>query len=104
VSYTKGCYTGQETVARVHFRGHVNRLLRGLRFPAGTAVPSGATILRADGTIAGDVRSVASSPRLGEIGLGLIRREVEPMSELMAQWESGARSATVQVRELPFES
>ena len=32
ISFTKGCYTGQETVARVHYRGHVNRLLRGLRF------------------------------------------------------------------------
>ena len=32
VSYTKGCYTGQETVARLHFRGHTNRELRGLRW------------------------------------------------------------------------
>ncbi len=32
VSYTKGCYTGQETVARLHFRGHTNRVLRGLRW------------------------------------------------------------------------
>ena len=40
ISYTKGCYTGQETVARVHFRGHVNRHLRGLLFDDSSALPA----------------------------------------------------------------
>src|SRR5207302_969666 len=41
VSYTKGCYTGQETVARLHFRGHVNRQIRGLLFdPEPPAAPA----------------------------------------------------------------
>ncbi|MGH7617868.1 MAG: YgfZ/GcvT domain-containing protein, partial [Gemmatimonadaceae bacterium] len=42
ISYTKGCYVGQEVVARVHFRGHVNRHLRGLCSPVGDAPPTGA--------------------------------------------------------------
>src|SRR5205814_4658305 len=41
ISYTKGCYIGQETVARVHFRGHVNRFLRKLRFVTRPAPPKG---------------------------------------------------------------
>ena len=102
VSYSKGCYTGQETVARVHFRGHVNRLLRGLSFPSGVAVPSGAALVREDGTSVGEVRSRANSPRLGAIGLGLVRREVEPGSFLLARWNDGADSAEAQVVALPF--
>ena len=102
ISYNKGCYTGQETVARVHFRGHVNRLLRGLHFSGGVAAPPGSAIVRADGTSAGEVRGVATSPRLGTIGLGLIRREVEPGSPLVARWDDGAGSAEVQVVTLPF--
>jgi folate-binding protein YgfZ len=44
ISYTKGCYVGQETVARVHFRGHVNRHLRGVRTEGSEPVPRGATL------------------------------------------------------------
>ena len=46
ISYTKGCYTGQETVARVHFRGHVNRHLRGLTYPGHDAAPARRAALR----------------------------------------------------------
>jgi folate-binding protein YgfZ len=84
ISYTKGCYTGQETVARVHFRGHVNRLLRGLRF-GDTPLPArGATLADADGRAVGDVRSVTVSPRLGGIALAMIRREIDPGARLTA--------------------
>ncbi|MCE2952968.1 MAG: hypothetical protein LW840_04645 [Gemmatimonas sp.] len=76
ISFTKGCYTGQETVARVHFRGHVNRHLRGLR--ADQPLPQFARVYDANGKDVGDVRSSVLSPRLGPIALAMIRREVAP--------------------------
>ncbi|MBK8248139.1 MAG: folate-binding protein [Gemmatimonadetes bacterium] len=74
ISYAKGCYTGQEFVARLHYRGHVNRYLRGLRLEA--VVPQGASVVHGDGAVVGDVRSVAVSPLAGPIAIALIRREV----------------------------
>lgn len=100
ISYTKGCYTGQETVARVHFRGHVNRHLRGLR-TADTEPPlTGAELFDATGKPVGDVRSAAASPRLGGIALGMVRREVELGAALIARWEGG--ETRVDVTHLPF--
>ena len=100
ISYTKGCYTGQETVARVHFRGHVNRHLRGLR-AAGPEPPlAGADLLDAAGKSVGDVRSTAASPRLGGIAIGMVRREVELGTSLLARWEGG--EMRVDVAHLPF--
>jgi folate-binding protein YgfZ len=100
ISYTKGCYTGQETVARVHFRGHVNKHLRGLR-AAGPQPPSSrATLFDAAGKDVGDVRSTAASPRLGGIALGMVRREVELGASLMARSEDG--ETRVDVAHLPF--
>jgi folate-binding protein YgfZ len=93
VSFTKGCYVGQETVARLHYKGKPNRHLRGLRLSA--PVASG-TELTADGRVVGRVGSVAVSPEHGPIGLALVRREVEPGTEVAA----GAASATVVA--LPF--
>ncbi|MFI5245203.1 MAG: YgfZ/GcvT domain-containing protein [Gemmatimonadales bacterium] len=98
ISYTKGCYTGQETVARVHFRGHVNRRLRGLH--SAVAIPSGSELMDGDKSV-GEVRSSVVSPRLGPIALALLRREVEPGVELSARWEGG--EAPARVREIPFE-
>jgi len=100
ISFTKGCYTGQETVARIHFRGHVNRCLRGLAFDVDALPPGGARLVAADGREVGDVRSVALSPRLGGVALGMVRHEAEVGSALTAVWESG--SAMVGVHELPF--
>lgn len=71
ISYTKGCYTGQETVARLHFRGHVNKLLRVIR--AASPLTTGASILNATGDVVGDVRSVASSPRAGHVAIAMVR-------------------------------
>ena len=76
VSYTKGCYVGQETVARVHFRGHVNRLLRGLRWTG--PAPSTPEITHA-GKPVGQLTSGVQLER-GGAGLGLIRRDVQPGS------------------------
>jgi tRNA-modifying protein YgfZ len=99
ISYTKGCYTGQETVARVHFRGHVNRHLRGLRFDD-VRLPAKASLLDEEGKSVGDVRSVAVSPRLGGIALAMVRREVPLETNLKASWADG--EATVRVTALPI--
>ena len=87
VSYTKGCYVGQETVARVHFRGHPNRVLRGLVW-AGDA-PADRTIMAGEKEV-GRLRTVLVVEDRG-YGLALLRREVEPGSEVIA----GGRPARV---------
>ena len=108
ISYTKGCYVGQETVARVHFRGHVNKHLRGVRTAGTDPVPRGATLHDDAGMQVGDIRSAVRSPMLGGIGLAMIRREVEPGASLTARWpEPGAEPGvlaerTVGVVALPF--
>jgi len=63
-------------VARVHFRGHVNRHLRGLAHPGAEPLPRGAQLVDDEGRIVGDVRSAVVSPRLGGIALAMVRREV----------------------------
>jgi folate-binding protein YgfZ len=93
VSYTKGCYTGQETVARLHFRGHTNRELRGLRWRRPEPL-AGRSINKGEREV-GSVRSTLSLEDRA-IGLGLIRREVNVGEELMA----GGQLATVVT--LPF--
>lgn len=76
VSFTKGCYTGQELVARIDSRGsHVARRLRGILLPAG--VQAG-TPVEADGKEVGWVTSVAFSPALGWVALGYVGRAVTP--------------------------
>jgi len=95
VSYTKGCYVGQETVARLHWKGRPNRHLRGLRFSA--PPPAGAALLLGDARV-GAVASVARSPRLGTIGLALVRREAPPGALLAI----AGSDATATVVELPF--
>jgi folate-binding protein YgfZ len=94
VSFTKGCYVGQETVARLHYKGKPNRHLRGLRLsePAerGTDVVLGERAV-------GRVASTCVSPRFGPIALALLRREAEPGTTV----DVGGRSAEVVA--LPFE-
>jgi tRNA-modifying protein YgfZ len=74
VSYTKGCYIGQETVARLHFRGHANRRLVSVDLPgAPAALPQPLTL---GGAPAGRLTSAAWSPSLERwIGLAVVRRE-----------------------------
>ncbi len=96
VSYTKGCYTGQETVARVHFRGHANRWLGGLLWDD-PPDPDDPTVTR-EGKDVGRVTSIAWVHRYGGyLGLALLRREVE----LNALVE--AADASAQVVGLPFD-
>jgi folate-binding protein YgfZ len=95
ISYTKGCYTGQETVARVHFRGHVNRYLRKLHFVSASIPPTSAELIDDSGEVVGDVRSVAMSPRQGGVAIAMVRREVPAGSTLHARWAGG--ECTVQI-------
>jgi folate-binding protein YgfZ len=94
VSFTKGCYVGQETVARLHYRGKPNRHLRGLRLSE-PASP-GEELRLGDRTV-GRVASMVVSPRLGPIALALVRREAEPGAEVLV----GAH-ARAEVVALPF--
>jgi folate-binding protein YgfZ len=93
VSYTKGCYLGQETVARLHFRGHPNRELRGLEWE--DAGPLEGRTIEGAGRVAGTVRStlVIGGRRFG---LAPIRREVAIGDAVVA----GGRPARVVA--LPF--
>jgi folate-binding protein YgfZ len=93
VSFTKGCYVGQETVARLHYRGKPNRHLRGLRL--GEEVQPG-TELRLGDREVGRLTSVAASPRFGTVGLAIVRREAQPGDVL----DAGGVSA--EVVDLPF--
>ncbi len=99
ISYTKGCYIGQETVARVHFRGHVNRFLRRLRFVTRPAPPKGAELVDETGKVIGEVRSSALSPRYGGIALGMVRREAAPGTTLQAKWPDGECSVQIEQNE-----
>ena len=74
ISSDKGCYTGQEIVARLRSRGQVNHLLVGLRFSA-DAPPPPDSELHVGERRTGEVTSVCLSPREGAIGLGYVRRE-----------------------------
>jgi folate-binding protein YgfZ len=95
VSFTKGCYVGQETVARLFYRGKPNRHLRGLRLSA-PAAPGDELHLgeRAVGTVG----SAVVSPDHGPIALALVRREAEPGSSVAV----GPEAAPARVVELPF--
>jgi len=93
VSFTKGCYVGQETVARLYYRGKPNRHLRGLRL--GEQVQPG-TELRLGEREVGRLTSVADSPRFGAVGLAIVRREAQPGDVLDA---GGVRAEVV---DLPF--
>jgi len=89
VSFTKGCYVGQETVARLFYRGKPNRQLRGLKSPEPIAV--GSELSYGDRVVA-TVTSAALSPRFGPIALALVRREA-PV---------GTKLGEAEVVELPF--
>jgi folate-binding protein YgfZ len=96
VSFTKGCYVGQETVARLYYRGKPNRHLRGLRLSA--PVAPGAELHLGERSV-GQLGSSVVSPGLGPIGLGLVRREAEPGATVAV----GEQSIEAVVCELPFK-
>lgn len=96
VSFTKGCYVGQETVARLYYRGKPNRQLRGIRLSE-PAHP-GAEITFAGRTV-GRLGSVAQSPAFGSVALALVRREA-PAGSQVAVGPDEIRAVVV---ELPFQ-
>ena len=96
VSFTKGCYVGQETVARLFYRGKPNRHLRGLRL-SGPAAPGDA--LRRSEKEVGRIGTVVVSPAFGPIALAIVRREAEPGDTLAV----GDAGTTAEVVDLPFQ-
>jgi tRNA-modifying protein YgfZ len=94
VSFTKGCYVGQETVARLFYRGKPNRELRGLRL---SELAEPGAELTVEERAVGRLASVAMSPRFGPIGLALVRREAPPGTTV-----SVGDGLTAEVIELPF--
>jgi folate-binding protein YgfZ len=94
VSFTKGCYVGQETVARLHYRGKPNRRLLGLRLSERAATGDQ---LRLGERVVGRLGSVVQSPRFGWIGLALVRLEA-PVGSTVAVGDA----ASAEVVELPF--
>ena len=95
VSFEKGCYVGQETVARLYFRGKPNRHLRGLKL-SGPAAPGDP--LRLGEREVGRLGSIVESPLHGRIALALVRREAAPGDALAV----GADGVSAEVVELPF--
>jgi tRNA-modifying protein YgfZ len=86
ISFTKGCYPGQEPVARLHYRGRANRSLRVLALDGGT-LPSYDTELTLAGKPVGRVTSVASDAEHGAVALAYVRREVSDDDVLV--WDGG---------------
>ena len=95
ISFTKGCYIGQEPVARLHYKGRPNRHLRGLDLSAPAAA---GTSLRLGEKEVGRVGSACVSPARGPIALAIVRREAEPGAELTV----GEDGVTARVIDLPF--
>ncbi|HWD76441.1 MAG TPA: glycine cleavage T C-terminal barrel domain-containing protein [Solirubrobacteraceae bacterium] len=95
VSFSKGCYVGQETVARLFYRGKPNRRLSGIRLSA--PAETGTEIMLGD-RVVGRLGSVADSPALGSIALALVRREAPPGSHVTV----GPDAVDAVVVDLPF--
>ncbi len=106
VSFTKGCFVGQELVARIDSRGgNVPRNLRGVLITGAGAEPSpppaGAALVLADGSKVGELTSVSYSPALGRTAaLAYVRRKVVPPAQVEVRWDGG--SAQAEIRTLPL--
>jgi len=100
VSYDKGCFLGQETVARVHSRGQVTRLWRGLLIE-GDAPPPAGSVVSAGGEPVGETASAAVSPDLGTIALARVRRH-HAGAGTVVHVEFGGRHVAARVSELPL--
>ncbi len=94
VSFTKGCYLGQELVSRIETRGHVNRALRGIVAAGGAPIAAGTTVQGLDRDL-GTVTSSAVSPERGAIGMAMVRVEALPGTEVRLQGPDGSREGTV---------
>ena len=95
VSFTKGCFLGQELVARIDSRGRVNRHLRGIRM-LGPAVPPVGAVLSYEGKVVGRLTTVGESPAPhAPVALALVRREALPGSRVAVAWEGAEIEAEV---------
>jgi folate-binding protein YgfZ len=97
VSFTKGCYIGQETVARLHYKGKPNRHLRGLKLSGAQGSQPGDTVRFGEREV-GKLGSAGVSPAFGPIGLAILRREAEPGATV----DVGEDGVTAEVVSLPF--
>jgi folate-binding protein YgfZ len=95
VSFTKGCYVGQETVARLYYRGKPNRRLLGLKLAE--PAPTGAEVHLGE-KVVGKLGSVVVSPELGPIALALVRREANPGDTVQVG------GSTALIVDVPFKS
>ena len=94
VSFTKGCYIGQETVARLHYKGKPNRHLRGLEL---SGVPESGALVTLGERELGRIGTAVHSPAFGPIGLAILRREAEPGTDVTVEGGFDAK-----VVDLPF--
>jgi len=99
VSYTKGCYIGQEIIARIHWRGHVAKRLTGLILDdnEATQVPRGSKIKTPEGKEIGRITSLTFSPRLKhEVALAYVKYDfLAPGTEVSIATEGGERASRV---------
>jgi folate-binding protein YgfZ len=105
ISYTKGCYLGQEIISRIKSLGHVNRHLRGVRLINGSDLQLGDKLVPEDGKQIGMVTSACSSDRLGGwIGLAYVKRRFDQAGAVYPVSRSTTSSliGSVEVRSLPF--
>ena len=105
VSYTKGCYVGQEVISRLKSLGHVNRKLCGVQLISGSTLTAGDKLVNDSGRQIGTVTSAAKSDRLGGwIGLAYVRRNFDqPGSRYLLQHPNNSDLiGTAELRSLPF--
>lgn len=103
VSYTKGCYVGQEIIARIHWRGHVAKRLAGLLFEDGGEAKRESKVRSIDGKEIGRLTSTAFSPRLNKsIALALIKYDYLAPGTKVRVSAGEEDECTAQVAELPF--
>ncbi len=102
VSYTKGCYLGQEIIARIHFRGHVAKKLTGILFSQAVELGQGARVMSEGGKEIGRVTSHTLSPHLGcTVALGYVKYDyLSPGTSVKVELNDSEYGA--QVAALPF--
>ncbi|MEO7971868.1 MAG: aminomethyltransferase family protein [bacterium] len=102
VSYTKGCYIGQEIIARIKYRGHVAKKLSGLVFDGTVAISAGAVVNSADGKEIGRITSVTDSPKLQRtIALAYLKYDYIA-AKTAVKVITGAQEFSAEVVALPF--
>jgi tRNA-modifying protein YgfZ len=100
VSFTKGCFLGQELVCRIDTRGRVNRYLRRLTAIADGRPPRGSEIVSGD-KVVGTVTSSVPSADVPAAALGYVRHEVDPPAEVELRWDDGSARAVVEALPVP---